>query len=206
MFHLQQLRQAIGQHLGKVLTPEAAASIEVAARTAPDESIDPARFAPLVVGDYTIAAERFSAILHPELHYLHRLHWSETEKHRHGIALNPDYPAMLARERAGRLVQFTVRHRGELVGNCRMYLGLSLHSQTLFADEDTLFLVPEHRGSFLVIHLLRYVERCLIDLGAREIRANSKLVNRADVLMRRLGYRAVATQFVKIIEGGADVL
>ena len=74
-----------------------------------------------------------------------------------------------------------------------------MHTGTVFAQEDTLFIVPEHRGGFLAVHLLRYVEQVLVGcLGVREIRADSKLVNNAGVLMRRLGYTPTAQQFVKV--------
>lgn len=207
---LQAFRNAVAVHLGHVLTPEAAAAIEASAWSDPDMSIDPGRFDHLTVGDYQIAVERFSEILQ-ELHRLHVAHWQETEKHRHGLPLNPDYDGMRQAERSGQMVQFTVRRRGELVGNLRVYIGVSMHSGTPFAvfpvrtrepgsEEDTLYLSPEHRGGMLAIHLLRYAERVLVALGMREIRADSKLVNKAGVLMRRLGYTPVATKFVKVIK------
>lgn len=196
---LHLLRLALSHHIGQELTPEVASRIEFIASGGIDLSHDPAQFASVVSGDYRIQVERLADVL-SELHPLHEQHWRETERHRHGIALLPDYPAMLARERSGRLLQFTVRDRdGHLVGHCRMYLGNSLHTCTLFAEEDTLYLMPQHRGGFLAIHLLRYVERVLVDqFNVREIRADSKLVNNADVLMRRLRYKEVATRFVKV--------
>lgn len=199
---IMQLRHALHAFAGRVITPGLAMAIEDAATFQQDRAIDPARFDPEWRGDYRIGVERFNDVLH-ELHPLHVKHWQETEKHRHGIALDPDYEAMSRAERAGRMLQFTVRHRCEwgapLVGNLRMYLAESLHSRTLLAEEDTLYIAPEHRGiGFLPMHLLRYAERALRAVGVREIRANSKLVNRADVLMRRMGYAAVATQFVKV--------
>lgn len=200
--NIKALRAEIGRHLGQVLTPEVATAIEVAARRADGLPLDISRFAPQVQGDYVIKVERLGDILH-EMHGLHALHWAETEKHRHGLRMDPDYEAMVASEQAGRMVQFTVRELAEmrLVGNLRMYLGTSRHTQTTFAQEDTLFILPEHRGGFLSIHLLRYAERVLVDqLGVLEIRADSKLVNNADVLMRRLGYDAVSTGFVKMFQ------
>lgn len=196
---LHLLRLALSHHIGQELTPEVASRIEFIAAGGVDLSPDTSKVMPVVVGDYRIQLERLSEIL-SEVHPLHELHWTETEKHRHGIALQPDYQAMLLRERSGRLLQFTVRaFDGQLVGHCRMYLGTSLHTCTLFAEEDTLFLLPQHRGGFLAIHLLRYVERVLVEqFHVREIRADSKLVNNADVLMRRLRYREVATKFVKV--------
>jgi hypothetical protein len=63
-----------------------------------------------------------------------------------------------------------------------------------------MFLLPEHRGSFAALALIRFAEQSLRAIGIREIRVNSKLVNRADVLMLRMGYGAVALEFVKFFE------
>ncbi|MBQ1766799.1 MAG: GNAT family N-acetyltransferase [Aquincola sp.] len=210
---INRFRAAVAAHLGQALTPELAAAIEAATWFQPPAHLP--TFERAEYRGYVIGVERFTAAL-PELHQLHVLHWRETEKHRHGLPLNPDYALMAEHERAGRLLQFTVRRDGVLVGNLRMYLGVSAHSGTPFAvfptrtrepaaEEDTLFLHPEHRGGFLAVQLLRYAERVLVALGMREIRADSKLINRADVLMRRLGYQPFALKFVKIIEGETHV-
>lgn len=198
--HLHEVRRCLADHVGKTLTPEACHLIDQVLRFGPDRSVDPGRFESLEYKDYTIRVERFAkAVI--DLHPLHVEHWQETEKHRHGLALNPDYDHMLARERAGRLVQFVARAAdGVIAGHVRMYLGTSTHSGTLFAEEDTLFIRPQYRGTFLVMALMRYAERVLRALGAREIRADSKLLNRADVLMRRLGYTPVALKFHKFFE------
>ena len=196
---LHLLRLALSHFIGHELTPELASRIEFIACGGEDLCREPASFEPQVAWDYSIQVERLRDVL-DEMHELHKAHWSETEKHRHGLPLSPDYRGMLAMERSGRLMQFTVRTmQGQLVGQCRMYLGASMHTGTLFAEEDTLFLLPQHRGGFLAIHLLRYVERVFVDrVGVREIRADSKLINNADVLMRRLKYKEVATKFVKV--------
>lgn len=197
--NVNQLRTALAQHLGRELTPEVAAAIEAAARPA-GQPIDVKALGYCLHQQYAIQAEPFQDVL-PRLHQLHALHWQETERHRHGLPLAPDYEAMAERERAGRMVQFTVRDSGgDIVGHLRMYLGVSLHTGTLFAEEDTLFILPEHRGGMLAVALLRFVERALRGIGVREIRADSKLVNRADVLMRRLGYDPVALKFVKVFK------
>ena len=198
MIQPDDLKAALARHLGESLTPERATAIFLAAIEGQDRSLDLSRFDPQTQPNGLVfAVERFSDVL-DELHPLHVTHWHETEKHRLGLPLAPNYDEMKRRERQGGLVQFTVRKAGRLVGQCRMYLGKSLHTQTLYADEDTLFLADEVRGGFLAVHLLRYVEGVMLALGAREIRANSKLVNGADVLMRRLGYEPVALQFVKV--------
>lgn len=199
MPNITHLRNTIGSYLGQVLTPEISAAIELSAHAVADASYDPAQFVPMVKGEFTFQAERLREIL-AELHPLHAAHWLETEKHRHGLPLNPDYAAMLADEHAGQLIQFTVRKGAELVGNLRMYVGTSRHSGTKFASEDTLYLCPHVRGGSTALTLMRYVETVLRAIGVREIRCDSKLVNNADVLMRRMGYEAVAIKFVKIFK------
>jgi len=197
---LKTFRQCLADHIGKTLTQELCQILDRVIRFGPDCAIQLDQFEALAYGVYTLGVERLASIL-PELEPLHAAHWLETEKHRHGLEMRPDYDAMIARERAGRLLQFTVREQsGALIGHLRMYLGVSLHTQTLFAEEDTLYLSPQHRGSMLAIHLMRYAERALCQVGAREIRADSKLINKADVLMRRLGYKPVALKFHKFFE------
>lgn len=195
------LRQALGAHLGHVLTPEVAAFIEMAVSAPADKSFATEQFGSVVHGDYTIQVERFADIL-DEIHGLHVLHWSETEKHRAGLPMRPDYLAFMAQERAGRMIQFTVRHAptGELVGNLRMFMAQSMHTQTTYAQEDTLYLKPGHRGGFTAMALIRFAETALRCIGITEIRVNSKLVNNADVLMRRMKYQPVALEFVKFFD------
>lgn len=197
--NITPLRKTIASYLGQVLTPEIAAEIEASVALVPDESIDPEQFGVLSYAGYAIKAERFKDI-QDELHVLHKLHWQETEKHRHGLEMDPDYAEFCRRERAGGLLQFTLRNGNELVGNMRMYLSTSIHTQTRYASEDTIFIKPEHRGGFAAMAMMRFAEKCLLSLGIREIRGNSKLVNHADVLMRRLGYTPVATEFVKFFK------
>jgi hypothetical protein len=197
---LQLLRQTLAAHVGGTLTLELCHELDKIARFAPDRAVDLAQFQPAAYGAYSLRPERFS-VIRGELAPLHHAHWLETEKHRHGLTLNPDYGLLLARERAGGLLQFTARDAaGAIAGHVRMYIGKSTHTSTLFAEEDTLFIRSDHRGGFLVMALMRYAEQALRQIGVREIRADSKLLNRADVLMRRLGYTAVALKFHKFFE------
>lgn len=200
------LRNTIASFLGCELTPEVAAQIEVAATHGPENGHDPAKFGSITIGEFVIQAERLRDIL-DELHPLHAQHWLETEKHRHGLPLNPDYDYMMRKERAGELIQFTVRRNGMLVGNLRMYVGVSRHTGTLFAEEDTLYIAPDAREGFptIALKLLRFAQSSLVAIGVREIRADSKLVNNADVLMRRMGYDPVALKFVKVFPEHDDV-
>ena len=199
MIH-QKFREALGASLGQQLTPELAARIEQYVFAQEDNAINPDIFGVQQYKDYTIRAERFRDIL-PEIHQLHVEHWAETEKHRHGLQMNPNYEAMIARERAGEMVQFTLRDSdGQLVGNCRVYINVSLHTQTRYASEDTLFIKPQYRGGFVVMALMKFAESSMRAIGITEMRTNSKVINKADVLMRRMRYTPVAIEFVKFFE------
>lgn len=192
------IRQVLSENIGKVLTPELACEIELAAAAPQGDAIDPTSFGETEHDGYQIRAERFADIVH-ELHPLHEAHWFETETYRHDLELNPDYMAFIAMEKAGRLLQATVRQNGVLVGNMRVFLHQSLHTQTPFASEDTLYLLPECRSGFLASKLIRFVERSLQVIGVKELRLSTKTANRSDVLMRRLGYDHAINGFVKFL-------
>lgn len=184
---------ALAKHAGQPLTP--AVAVQILDDLYPDRTIDPAQFAPLHHQGYVIAVESFRAIVE-ELKPLHVAHWAETETYRHCEPLNPNYEQAGERERAGRALQFTVRKDGELVGHLQMYLVESEHTQTALSQENTLFIRKDHRGGFLVMKLIRYVVDVLVRVrGEHLIEVDSKLANRADVLMRRAGFEPFALRF-----------
>lgn len=185
-------------NVGKMLTPELAVSMARAICETPDKSIDPSQFSSVEYKDYILAMERFSDIL-PELHKLHERHYAEVDTS--GIPMNPDYAAAKADEYEGRLMQFTarVKETGELVANMRVYLCMSRHTQTLFAQEDTFYVTPEHRGGFMAVRLWQFAEKCVILAGAREITFDSKTLNHADAMARYLKYQPVSIKFSKTV-------
>lgn len=199
-----QLMHALARYLGTTLTPEAAAHILAIATAKALAPIDLTQFGPVAVNGFVITCERFADI-QPELHELHRAHWLETEKHLAGLPFNPDYEARAVREAAGLLLQVTMRCHGGLVGHLRMDIAVSTHTGTRFAQEDAMYIDPEHRGGFTIMHMMHYAESCLLSLGVREIRASSKLVNSADVLMRRMKYKPVAIEFCKVFPNNQGV-
>src|SRR5687768_7780021 len=125
--------------IGQPLTPELAADIMLASQQVP--ALIPfdvfERIRPETCGAFTFAHERLEDII-DEMRPLHQAHWAETEKHRHGIAFNPDYETFCRYERAGRCIVFTLREDGRLLGNFSLYLDRSMHTKTLLATEDTL--------------------------------------------------------------------
>jgi hypothetical protein len=195
---LDLLRLALAQNLGKQLTPEVAAEIELAAVDREDRSHNPEKFGARTYKGLTFRSERFSEIL-DELHVLHEQHFAETEVHRLGFGLDPNYEYMADMERRGNMIQFTARNEdGKLVGNIRMYVNQSLHTGTLYANEDTLYIVPEYRQGFTAVRFMQYVEDCLRAIGVREVRTDSKTINKAHRLVEYMGYKHVANKYVKV--------
>lgn len=187
----------LAKAIGKTLTPALAAEIARELFDSPDLARPPTTFEPRQYGAYTFALESFREIL-PELHALHVLHYAETEEAYRGVPLNPDYKAMAQSEHDGQLMQFTVRLDGALVGNMRIYLTPSTHTQTLKATEDGLFLLPEHRSGFIAVRFWQYAERCAKAACAREFYFLSK-TNGSESLARYLKYKPVGTLFSRCI-------
>jgi GNAT superfamily N-acetyltransferase len=173
----------------------AAGRIETLANSGAIEQIQP-----FIYQDMVFARERMEDIV-GEMKRLHQAHWNETETHRHGLTLNPDYDAFIRYEHAGRYVLFTLRNDGRLQGNCALYLDKSTHTQTLIATEDTLYLLPEARRRSAARQFIEYCENALKSLGVKEINVSVKTVNKASRFFRMLGYRHVENGLSKILEG-----
>lgn len=195
----ERLRQALASQLGQMLTPEVAVAIEMGAFDFADNSHNPTKFGEREYKGIVFRAERFDDAL-PELHLLHEEHFAETEVHRAGFGMKPDYEYMREMERQGKLIQFVARNveTGELAGNIRMYVQTSVHTGTLYANEDTLYIRPAYRKGFMAVRFMQFVEDALKLIGVREVRTDSKTLNKAHKLVEYLGYKHVANKYVKI--------
>ena len=194
------LYETLKRNIGNTLTPELImgilASLEEASR---QEAINIQDIPAVEYGDNLLQVERIEDVLE-ELKPVHAAHWQETERYRHGIALNPDYNYMINAERTGRFMLFTVRNDDGLVGNCMMYLSRSTHTQRWVAEEDTIFILPEYRKGRLGVSLIRYVEDVLRNMVVTEIRVTVKTVNDVGRLLTHLGYNHTGNQLTKILE------
>ena len=197
-----QLIALLKANMGLPLTWDLAADIYVAAGRI-ETLVSPGdieRIQPRIHEDTVFARERMEDVVE-EMKLLHQAHWDETETHRHGLTLNPDYEIFIRYERAGRYLLFTLRNDGRLQGNCALYLDKSTHTQTLLATEDTLYLLPEARKRRAATHFIEYCENALKSLGVKEINVSVKTVNKAGRFFSMLGYRHVENGLSKILEG-----
>lgn len=197
---MTELPAILVKYKGQTLDAATIIAIVNEACAVPDRRVPIAHIAPMELRGFVFAVERYADCLE-EMKPLHAAHWQETEKYRHGLALNPDYDGFMRMEMAGSLLLFTIRRDGELVGQTTMKTYTSMHSQTKVANEDSLFLREDCRGSVVaIIGFLRYVMAGLASTGVLEVRVSSKLVNSADKLMRRVGFKPFATQLVAMLD------
>lgn len=201
MLDVQNLRRSIGARLGQVLTPELAADLELAILFGQDNPVNLEKFGRKVYKGMVFQAERLEDIV-DEIHPLHEAHFQETEKHRMGFGLDIDYDQYIAHERRGELIQFTCRDEetGKLVGNIRMFVNESLHTGTLYATEDTFYVLPEYRRGFAALRFWQFMEDCVKSIGVREIRTDSKVLNKVHKLNEYCGYTLVAQRYVKVFQ------
>lgn len=197
----EQLVTLLQGNLYQPLTTELASKIyelsrrvQVLVPQAQIEAIEPEQ-----CGEFTFAREWLRDIL-AEIHPIHEAHWQETEAHRHGLTLKPDYDRLMLHENAGRYIIFTLRKDGRLLGNFSVYVAQSIHTQTLLSTEDTLFLLPEARKGRTAARFIAYGERGLKQLGVKEINVSVKLVNKAGRYFQIIGYRHVANGLTKVLE------
>jgi GNAT superfamily N-acetyltransferase len=197
---LDTLVKALQNNLGNVITNELVYGILAAIQNEERSNAINIQDIPAIeYADNLIQVERIEDVLH-ELKPVHAAHWQETERYRHGIALNPDYNYMINAERSGRFMLFTVRNQSGVVGNCMMYLSRSTHTQRWVAEEDTIFILPEYRKGRLGVRLIRYVEDVLRNMGVTEIRVTVKTVNDVGRLLSHLGYNHTGNQLTKTLE------
>jgi L-amino acid N-acyltransferase YncA len=195
---MSNLNEIMWRNQGQVLTPELIHGILSGAAYKPFRGIDVAQFKPVEYKGFTFQAERFEDVV-SEIAPLHRMQWQEVDERLQFIPFNPDYERYIQQDRDGGLIQFTVRRNGLLVGYCLVRLFMSMHTQTLSATEDSLYMHPDHRGGFTMIRFIKWMVECLASLGAKEVRVTSKVSNKSHVLMQRAGFSPCAMQLVRML-------
>ena len=192
------LQDVLTRNQGSILTPELIVGI-LAATSPPDRTL--VGRVPFDVEEYkglTFRTVRMADVL-PQLQVLHKAHWKETEGYRHGLAILPDYPRMLQLERDGQFIVFGVFDaNGKMLGNTACHVYTSLHTQTLAAKEDTLYLDQEIRKGFTAVRFFKYCEAQLVKLGVREITLDIKLTNDVGKVWERQGYQFVSRVLTKV--------
>jgi GNAT superfamily N-acetyltransferase len=144
---------------------------------------------------YSIGIER-GDLNYNELEPNYRRHYAEMKERlaRDCIEIsdyNPRLDQYFNAFRGGWLINYVARFNGQPVGHSNIYLTNDMHNGDFIAQEDMIYVVPEHRNG-LGRKLARYV---LDDLQSRGVTRLSILAVtdlRAEKLWRRMGFKPAA--------------
>jgi predicted acetyltransferase len=136
-----------------------------------------------------------------ELAPLYRQHYSEMiERLRaDGVdSYSPYNPRLDEYVRAGDggwLLTFVLRLDGVAVGYSNVYLTSDMHNQDLIAQEDTIFVLKEHRNG-VGKKMVKLILEELRSRGVKRVLVSAMTDLRVAKLWRRMGFKDVATQMI----------
>ena len=137
------------------------------------------------------------ALIWDEIYYLGQKHWAETEGYQI-YPFNPDKDRYISYNESGFYRQYTARtENGEIAGHAGIYITVSMHTQISIAQEDTWYLLPEHRKGRNALNLLKFVENDLRQMGVMELMMSAKLSNKSGRIMELSGYEHIGNQYLK---------
>jgi GNAT superfamily N-acetyltransferase len=145
--------------------------------------------------------EPMTAVL-PEIQPLLEKHWQEIA-HFKDIPLSPNWPLYVGADQRGNLRIFTARIDGELVGYSVHFVGPGVHySTSLQAQEDLVFVTPEHRKGRVGAGLIQFADSHLAAEGCQTCSRHVKTAPELDFgpLLERLGYEPVDRIFIKRLD------
>jgi len=148
---------------------------------------------------YAIARENGSENL-SELFPLYATHYQEMQERlaSDGIVVspfNPQIDAYIAQWEAGTLLNYTVRHEGRAVGYSNVYLARDMHNSDLIAQEDTIFVLKEHRNG-VGRRLVRFVLADLKERGVKRAYVTAMTDLRVAPIWQRMGFKPAATAMI----------
>ncbi len=138
---------------------------------------------------YSFAEERFADLDYDEVMPLLEEHWMEVSFDKE-IPLNPDLEKYLLLEEAGHLHCLSCRdEEGTLVGYVVTFLTPHVHyKDTLYAENDLIYIHPNHRKGTLGIRMLRRFEEIMKERGVDVLHMHVKISIDFGKVLQRLGY------------------
>tara|TARA_R110000796_G_scaffold32126_2_gene84436 strand:- start:144 stop:596 length:453 start_codon:yes stop_codon:yes gene_type:complete len=125
-------------------------------------------------------------------------HWKLVALNQGKIKLNPNWEEYARLDAAGKLLAFTAREDGELVGYCVLVVGKSIHYQDhIFANNDVTFVLPDHRAGATGYQLIKYAEDWCLDNGVSLININTKVHIPFDSLLIGMGFELIERIYSK---------
>jgi len=145
--------------------------------------------------EYSVSAEDMELNL-SEVDPLYRQHYDEMRERMSeaGVELspyNPRYEVYFDYHRNGGLLHFVLRYNSEAVGYCNIYITNDMHNQDLIAQEDTIFVVKEHRNGAGRL-LSQFVHDDLKQRGVKRMSVTTATDLRVFKWLKRQGYKHTA--------------
>ena len=148
---------------------------------------------------YDIAIEKFTDT-YLELEPLYRQHYSEMVERlaSQGIVYSPYNPRLHEYGEAckrGDLLTYVLRLNGSACGYANVYLTNDMHNGDLISQEDTLFVLKDHRNG-VGKKLVQFVLEDLKSRGVKRLMVSAMTDLRVAKLWGRMGFKEAATQMI----------
>jgi len=150
--------------------------------------------------NYEITLENFRETYN-ELEPLYRQHYSEMVERLKADGVddyspyNPRLDEYVRAGDGGWLLTFVLRLDGQAVGYSNVYLTNDMHNQDLIAQEDTIFVLKEHRNG-VGKKMVKLILEELRSRGVKRVLVSAMTDLRVAKLWRRMGFKDVATQMI----------
>lgn len=149
--------------------------------------------------NYTITLEKFTQN-YRELEPLYRQHYAEMTERlaAEGVFYSPFAPRLDKYGEAcegGWLLNFVVRNDGKAVGYSNVYVTNDMHNNDLICQEDTVFVLKEHRNG-IGKKLVQCVVEELRSRGVKRLMVSAMTDLRVAKLWKRMGFKEMATQMI----------
>lgn len=148
---------------------------------------------------YDITIERFTDT-YLELEPLYRQHYSEMVERlaSQGIEYSPYNPRLHEYGEAckrGDLINYVLRQNGVACGYANVYVTNDMHNGDLISQEDTLFVLKDHRNG-VGKKIVQFVLEDLKSRGVKRLMVSAMTDLRVAKLWGRMGFKEAATQMI----------
>jgi len=148
---------------------------------------------------YTFHLGRFRET-YDELEPLYRQHYFEmcerlAKDGIHYPPYNPRLDQYIASGDRGDLLTFILRLEDKAVGYSNVYLTNDMHNGELIAQEDTIFVLKEHRNG-VGKKLVKVILEELKERGVKRVLVSAMTDLRVAKLWNRMGFKEAATQMI----------
>lgn len=144
---------------------------------------------------YAFSIENLEAN-YPEFESLYRKHYGEMTARlgAQGISVlpyKPDLVTYFASNRSGGLIHYAVRNDGAAIGYSNVYLYNNMHNGRYEAQEDTVYILPEHRNG-IGRKLVKFILADLEARGVKQVQITPVTDLRVAKIWRRMGFKTLA--------------